>query len=258
MQLTASDTGSGVADFEYTLGDPSDPATVWTPYTAPFDVSGEGTHTVSYYAVDGAGNRSDAQAVIHIDDTKPVTTAIPSASGWTNSSVSLTLAATDSGGSGLKATYYQVGSGQTKTYSAPITLTDATPVSYWSVDNAGNTEQVQSFTPQIDTSAPTTSATPIPSGWTKGPVTLTLTAKDSGGSGVASTYYAINGQTTLYSAPITRTDATPVTYWSVDNAGNVGGRPHDHAADRHQCAGDRQQHHPALVQRRGDRQADGQ
>jgi len=222
VQLTATDSDSGVAAFAYTLGDPSDSATVWTPYTGPFDVSGQGTYTVSYYATDNAGNRTDAQAVIHIDDTTPVTTATPDPSGWTNANVTVTLAATDSGGSGLKATYYKVGSGQTKTYSAPITLTDGTPLSYWSVDNAGNVEQAQTLTPQIDTTRPTTSATPNPSGWTKGPVTVTLAASDSGGSGLKATYYQVgSGQATPYSAPITLTDATPVSYWSVDNAGNV-------------------------------------
>ena len=69
VQLTATDSDSGVATFAYTLGDPSDPTAVWTPYTAPFDVSGEGTHTVSYYATDNVGNRTDAHAIIHIDDT---------------------------------------------------------------------------------------------------------------------------------------------------------------------------------------------
>ena len=96
VQLTATDSGSGVATFAYTLGDPNDPATVWMPYTAPFAVSGEGTHTVSYYAVDGAGNRSDAQAVIHIDDTAPVIDAPDVTVEATGAKTPVTLAATAS------------------------------------------------------------------------------------------------------------------------------------------------------------------
>ena len=52
---------------------------------------------------------------------------------------------------------------------------------------------------------------------------VTLTASDNaGGSGVAATYYVLDGTQHTYTAPFNLTDgAHTVTYWSVDNAGNV-------------------------------------
>ena len=159
VQLTATDGGSGVATFAYTLGNPGDPATVWTPYTAPFAVSGEGTHTVSYYAVDGAGNRSDAQAVIHIDDTKPVTS--DNTDGFWHRSFVLELKPKDAGGSDVVSTEYRINGGPWQSgTSCPLRTrrrhhsgglaNGAHTVEFFSTDRAGNTEAIVSRTVLLD------------------------------------------------------------------------------------------------------------
>jgi PKD repeat protein/glucose/arabinose dehydrogenase len=68
VTLAADDgTGSGVATTEYRV-DGGD----WVAYTAPFAVTGEGTHTVEYRGVDRAGNTSPVgTAEVKVDATGP-------------------------------------------------------------------------------------------------------------------------------------------------------------------------------------------
>jgi len=217
VTLTASDALSHVSATYYTVDG------VQHTYGAPFQVSGAGSHTITYWSVDNAGNaETHHTGYVNLDLASPVTTAATNPSGWTNGQVQVTLSGSDQGGSGLAATFYQIGSGQTHTYSGPFSVSDASAVTYWSTDQAGNVEGGNTLTPQIDTVAPVTTATTDPSGWTNGAVTVTLSASDQGGSAVASTSYRIgNGAAQAYTEPFTVSDATTVTYWSTDNAGNV-------------------------------------
>jgi hypothetical protein len=80
----------------------------------------------------------------------------------------------------------------------------------------------------LDGVAPVTTATGLQASstaaWQKTPAQVGLTATDNaGGSGVAATYYQIDGAAQqTYIAPFTLADgAHSVTYWSVDAAGNV-------------------------------------
>jgi hypothetical protein len=78
---------------------------------------------------------------------------------------------------------------------------------------------------QVDTNPPITIGTlsgTVIYGWYSSPVTFTATASDDV-SGVAATYYRIDGGSTLtYSAPITISvnGEHQIEYWSVDNVGN--------------------------------------
>ncbi len=58
--------------------------------------------------------------------------------------------------------------------------------------------------------------------WTHQAVTVSLSAVDSGGSGVASTFISVDGTPQTYSTPVTiSTEGThTVEFWSTDNAGN--------------------------------------
>ncbi len=77
-----------------------------------------------------------------------------------------------------------------------------------------------------DTTPPVTTASlspPIHNGWYASP-TLTLSADDGSGSGIASTVYSLDGgPSTTYSGPISgfTTGNHFVQYHSVDNAGNI-------------------------------------
>ena len=92
-------------------------------------------------------------------------------------------------------------------------------ITYYVVDGAGNQSATQTKSLWIDATAPTTSATTTPAGWTNGPVQVTLTATDTGGSTLDKTYYKIGatGATQTYTTPFTVSDATTVTYWSTDS-----------------------------------------
>jgi hypothetical protein len=220
IDFSANDCGGhGVAYTEYSL----DNGVTWTQGTS-LTISSAGTTTVLYNSVDIVGNVETPKGVcVKIDLTPPTTTATASPpSGWSNGSGTLTLAATDSGGSGVKATYYKIGSGAQQTYCSAIKLSSALTVTYWSVDNAGNSEAAKSCTVKIDTAAPTTAVSGTDANWHKTAVKVTLTATDSGGSGVKATYYTIDGTQYTYTAPfsISSQGSHTVTYWSVDNAGN--------------------------------------
>ena len=162
---------------------------------------------------------------LSVDRTAPHTTVITSPTGWTNGQVTVTLTASDAT-SGLVATYYQVGTGPSHTYTAPFTVSAATRITYWSTDVAGNKEGDQQLTPQIDLTKPVTSSADLAadgsSDWQPGPASVTLVRTDSQ-SGVASTSYQIDSlapQTYTHAFTITAEGSHKITYSSTDRAGN--------------------------------------
>ncbi|MFL6124918.1 ThuA domain-containing protein [Actinophytocola sp.] len=67
VQLSATDEGQGVDRVEYKLD-----SGAWTTYTGVVDVTGDGSHTLLYRAVDKAGNvEAEKAATIKIDATRP-------------------------------------------------------------------------------------------------------------------------------------------------------------------------------------------
>lgn len=87
-------------------------------------------------------------------------------------------------------------------------------------------DNVWSFTTVPDTIYPVTTVnaagTEGSTGWFKSGVTVTMSAVDTGGSGINKILYTLDGVDQAYSVPFTvSTDRDHVlTYWSVDNAGN--------------------------------------
>jgi hypothetical protein len=150
--------------------------------------------------------------------------------------------ASDPGGVGVRETFYTT-DGSTPTtssqvYSQPVDVLSPTTVKFFSVDNAGNAEAVQSVhiqvgsdpQPPADTTAPTTTiacaGSPC-SGWYLGSTQVSLAAQDDiGGSGVDQTYYTTDGSTpttasTEYTGPFTLSSTSTVRFLSVDKAGNA-------------------------------------
>src|SRR5262249_60371643 len=104
--------------------------------------------------------------------------------------------------------------------------TDGThTVQFWSTDTDGNVEAANSITLKVDLNAPVTTLQITPAeqgGWYASP-TVTLTATDGSGSGVASTSYSLDGgpfQT--YTGPISgfSTGNHFIQYRSTDVAGD--------------------------------------
>jgi hypothetical protein len=204
--------------------------------TGPADdtVTGEGANLSSTAScTDKAGNTATRTvAGISIDRHAPTTTASVGGTpqnGWYASDVTVELSGSDNL-SGVAATYYTVDGGARQTYSAPFSVGEGRhEVLFWSIDGAGNPETVGApLVLDVDKTAPTTTViNPISpeSGWfvTSG-IPVAFEAAD-GGSGVAATWYSIDGGTAQeYGKPFTQqlsTGAHTITYWSVDLAGNV-------------------------------------
>jgi Chitobiase/beta-hexosaminidase C-terminal domain len=232
--LTGSDATSGVATTRYEL-DGGAPQTYSGAVSIP-----DGQHTVTYWSTDAAGNDEDehVSATIKVDTVKPATSISVSPStpdgtnGWRVSPTTFTLAGSDAS-SGIASTFYKIDSGVTQAYSGtPVSIPQGShAVSYWSVDNSGNTE-VPSTTAaiKVDTVTPSTAITTVPvvpdgsNNWfQRASVTITLAASDAT-SGVANSFYTVDGgsaQTYGGTVTISTQGDHTVTYWSVDNAGNT-------------------------------------
>jgi hypothetical protein len=92
----------------------------------------------------------------------------PNSNGWNNTSVTLTLDATDnSGGSGVKEVTYQIGAlSQGVVPGGSKTLLFDTegvyPLTFFAADNAGNVEATQSLLLRIDKTPPTIASAQTP------------------------------------------------------------------------------------------------
>ena len=178
--------------------------------------------------------------VLHGPDVQGPTTIVScndapcfSGSWYKTSPVVVTLDATDGpGGSGVDKTFYTTdGSDPTTSstiYTGPFDVSQTATVKFFSTDTAGNAEQVQAKTIQIDASPPlTTSACNGAScqGTYAWQVSVSLAATDSG-SGVDKTYYTTDGSdpttsSTIYTGPFALTQAATVKFFSTDIAGNA-------------------------------------
>jgi hypothetical protein len=234
VTLSPADSGgSGVAKTQYKLHGSStwlDAAGNQFTVAGPADGSNNGAHIYDYQALDNAGNVSaPGTCTVRIATAPNTSVASPLAgsatSGWITHAQSITL--TVSGGYGTVTTYYTV-DGIQHTYAGPFEVSGegSHTVAYWSQDSVGYVEAHHTGYVNIDATAPTTSAVASPAGWTKGRVSVTLSAADGSGSGVATTYYKVGagGQTTTYAGPVAFTSqgVTTVYFWSTDTAGNVG------------------------------------
>jgi hypothetical protein len=181
-------------------------------------MSGQQQSYIYYFNEDNAGNFSpDTYEWVSIDTTAPVTTATLGGTlsgGIYHSAVQVSLNATDTGGSGVQYTYYQLDGGATTTYSgAAFTATalGSHTVKYWSVDSAGNTEATKTTTFTIAT-APGALSTPAPGTvlagssvaftWTPG-YGVQSYQLNIGTLGVGSTDVYSSGHTSALSASVT-------------------------------------------------------
>jgi hypothetical protein len=114
-------------------------------------------------------------ASVGSDTTPPTTTANPSpgpnSNGWNNTSVTVTLNATDNpGGSGVKQIQFALSGAQNiglqtvaeNAASVTITAEGTTVLSYFATDNAGNQETVKTLTVRIDKTPPVIFGLPAP------------------------------------------------------------------------------------------------
>lgn len=175
VNLSAVDNagGSGVATIKYTV-DGGSTVTV-NAAAAAVNVSGNGTHTVSYFATDVAGNSSTPQAqTVKIDTVAPAAPTI-SAPAWVNNANKSNVPVTGTAEAGASVTLTVADAGSAHTASQTVTangsgswstsglnlstLNDGT-LAYSAVakDAAGNTSPAANTTSPKDTVPPTVSS----------------------------------------------------------------------------------------------------
>ncbi len=158
--LTATDNtgGSGVKEIHFGVDSspevvvPGNSASTAGVSSASSPIAIDGAHTVTFYAIDNAGNKEAAHKMsINIDTTPPTVTAMvlpsPNANGWNNSDVTVTFVCNDTA-SGIA------------TCPGPVTVTTegaGQVITDTAVDKAGNSAKV-SVTVNIDKTPP-----PVPS-----------------------------------------------------------------------------------------------
>src|SRR5205807_504059 len=133
VSLTPSDANglvavSGVNQTYYKVDSGSYTQGTSVIIAAPSDGSNDGTHTITYYSTDNAGNAETAHTTtVKIDTTKPSSND-NAPSGWQNSPVTVHLSATDPGassnpatGSGVASIKYSVDGGTLHTVNAAST-----------------------------------------------------------------------------------------------------------------------------------------
>src|SRR2546428_210300 len=194
VTVTSTDATSGVQSTQYRV----DGGAVRS-YATAFPLSGNGTHTVEYYATDVAGNVESAKSsVVRISGSPfgPPVTVLQVAgtagqNSWYISLVNVTLTATSPSGTGIFTMYSVDGSGWTQ-YAQTFMLTEGRhSLDYQSWDSAGFVEPKASTSIDVDLTPPTLDGSP--SGLeTTADVTITWTGTD-GSSGIARYEVSIDG-----------------------------------------------------------------
>jgi len=176
VNLSATDTGTGVASITYSL---DGGAAVTTPgATASLAITAEGAHSVSYSAADNRGNTSTTLSLtgIKIDKTAPTGmtgSGTETCTGGTSGSfcgggITLGLAAGSDAGSGLASVTYAIDGGSALSISTsatslliPSTVADGThTVAFVTTDLAGNaTTRTYTTSKSTDNTRPTATIT---------------------------------------------------------------------------------------------------
>ncbi|MBT2567161.1 hypothetical protein J7I84_11770 [Arthrobacter sp. ISL-85] len=170
VTVTADDgtNGSGVASITYAVDGGAQQTVRGAKATIP--VTGDGTHSVSYFATDNAGNVGSTQnQTVKIDTQAPIAPAFASVPGYVNSATvsgvtvsgtaeagaTVTLTATDSAGHAVPVSATASGTGA---WSATLNLSSlnqgTVTYSAAATDAAGNTGTSNTATSTKDTLAP--------------------------------------------------------------------------------------------------------
>ncbi|MBI2787280.1 MAG: fibronectin type III domain-containing protein [Elusimicrobia bacterium] len=214
-------------------------------YAGPFALS-PGTHTIYYLSEDAVGNAEDLAftlVTMSADALAPRTSLLVGASssaigGLFVSSTAVfgvaaqdDLSTADDNAGRIAATYLAVDTTNYALYPGTFTLTGegVHTISYYSVDWNGQEEVLQTTTAVVDTSAPLTTVDIVGSSAAVAEAGLiistdslvSLTAADAG-SGIAQTFYSVDGGTQqVYAAAFALAEGThTVSFASFDLLGN--------------------------------------
>ncbi|WP_316570344.1 OmpL47-type beta-barrel domain-containing protein [Neobacillus sp. YIM B06451] len=173
----------------------------------------------SYSNSFGESEPSEVLLAKLIVDTTPPETVFDGPDGWSTENVTVTLHPNDDE-TGVKNTFYSLNDGPiTEGTSILVTMEGYNKISYHSVDNVGNMEQVKTAYVWIDKTAPETAINSIPE--YSQSATIELTGFD-GLSKIVQTFYSINGSDFIEGTSFTveKEGINKIKYYSVDQAGN--------------------------------------
>ncbi|HEY5484355.1 MAG TPA: YCF48-related protein, partial [Propionibacteriaceae bacterium] len=237
--ITWSDNSADEDGFviERSVGSASGPWTTLDTLSANATSYTDGTigwTSTYYYRVQSfRGESYSAWAVsgpFAADAVAPTTTS-DAHGAYVESATVMFTANDNAGGSGLAHTWSTVdGSGLLDAPVRTVTGFGSHTLAFWSEDVAGNTETHRSVVlyisdPSIpDTTAPVTTSDAVK--YYANSATITLAASDDvahGGSGVAATYYILDGGAQVQASMVTvgAAGAHALAFWSVDAAGIV-------------------------------------
>jgi hypothetical protein len=251
VTVTASgSTDTGGATFDhYERSTSTDAGVTWSAYSsgASLSVTAEGETLVRYQAVDGAGNRSGViQSTVRIDRSAPtLPTVIGGSLTWLGAGSYEVdgSGSTDSPGSGVTGYQYRTSTDGGSTWSSAnagaaafVSAEGETLVQFRAQDALGHSSAWAPSsagagnTVRIDTTPPSVPAVSGGSAsWrTTSPWTLTASATDPNGSGVAGYEYQTSPDDATWSSAtagssvdISTQGTTYVQFRSIDNNGNV-------------------------------------
>ena len=232
FNLTSKDAGSGVEQILISIDSAG-----FKPYTQPVVFPTEKLYDLNFYAVDNVGNISDVQHFsFNIDKNAPVTQISFEGNKFENTisgKTRIALMAEDNL-SGVSKIEYIIDKGQAQTYYQPINAALLTEgehtLTYYSVDNVGNTETGQQFIFFVDKTPPLLVDEIMGNSfmingkeYSSGRSKLKLTAVDNK-AGIKMIKYSINDEEFQeYSQPFYLTSVSgslSVKSYAEDNVGN--------------------------------------
>jgi hypothetical protein len=232
VSLEAKDAQAGVEGIYYSIDGKE-----YSKYTQALSFSEEREYAVKFYSVDNVGNDEEIHEISYVyDKTPPVskrTISVDEHENIISARSTVALSAEDKG-IGVQKIVYKIDDGHEYTYQHPLRASMLSQgehtISYYSVDKAGNSETLQSYTLYIDKSAPTIIEEVIGKSFfangkefSSGKSQLKLTAFDNK-AGIKEIRYSINGgEYQLYTKPVflSQTDGNLlIKSYAVDNVNN--------------------------------------
>jgi sugar lactone lactonase YvrE len=167
--LSSIDSGltpCGVQYTKYRIIPPSD--SLFTVYDSTFNISGpDGVYTIEYYSVDNVGNTEIIKSTtVKLDNTPPISRLelqgvkyISEDKTYIRPDTQIVVLSEDpvvnDVASGVKFILYSIDGASFDVYSSPFTLEEGVhTIKYYSVDQLGNFELINSITLYVDATAP--------------------------------------------------------------------------------------------------------
>lgn len=203
----------GTIQYELGGGEANQPASL---YNNPLNISG--TTTLSFFAVDEAGNKSPVIRSEYIIDTVPPQAVPRPPGGKYSGRIRVKIESSEPAN-----IFYTVDgstpSGSSSTYKGPITINSNTTLSYFAVDKVGNRSAPENQRYILDSSPPKTRAEP-PGGTFSGEVTVSLLGEEG-----AVVRYTLDGispseASPVYKEPIRLVKDTQFKFYGIDKSGN--------------------------------------